>query len=79
MLLQKKGLPIESNTINNNIDDGKGNIYVVCNLRNNIVYIYNIWMSILVYVIKDQIWSSEQTEQTTYVQNAENDSYAFGE
>ena len=36
-------------------------------------------MSILVYVIKDQIWSSEQTEQTTNVQNAENESYAFGE
>ena len=42
LVITKKVLPIESNTINNNIDDGKGNIYVVCNLRNNIVYIYNI-------------------------------------
>ena len=56
-------------------------MYFVCISRIIIVDIYNILLSILVYVIKDQIWSLKQTEQTNAVNvhNAVNESYAIGE
>ena len=56
-------------------------MYFVCISRIIIVNIYNILVSILVYVTKDQIWSSKQTEQTTAVnvRNPMNESYAIGE